>query len=188
MHVIITCKYEKDRIKNSREKVATPFFPLQPYLLPWKPVVGSGQISNSSKLSCMSVFPASMKWIRSRTAEKKWQHRFTHYKSMGIFSDAQGQLTPQSVIGSGRISNSSELSCMSSLPASMKRIGKKTAEKKWQHCFSIITLSVAMETSSRIWPNFKLFQALMYAIITCKYEKDPIKNSREKVETPFFPL
>ena len=28
----------------------------------------------------------------------------------------------------------------------------------------------------------------MYVIITCKYEKDPIKNSREKVETLFFPL
>ena len=28
----------------------------------------------------------------------------------------------------------------------------------------------------------------MYVIITCKYEKDPIKNSREKVETSFFPL
>ena len=27
MHVIIACKYDKDRIKNSREKVETPFFP-----------------------------------------------------------------------------------------------------------------------------------------------------------------
>ena len=79
MHAIITCKYEKDRIKNSREKVATPFF-------------------------------------------------------------------------------------------------------------SIITLSVAMETGRRIWPNFKLIQALMYVIVPCKYEMDPIKNSREKVATPFFPL
>ena len=40
-----------------------------------------------------------------KTAEKKWQHRFPHYKSMGYFSDAQGQLTPQSVVGSGRTSN-----------------------------------------------------------------------------------
>ena len=36
-----------------------------------------------------------------KTAEKKWQQCFSHYKSMGIFSDAQGQLTPQSVVGSG---------------------------------------------------------------------------------------
>ena len=32
---------------------------------------------------------------------------FSHYKSMGIFPDAQGQLTPQSLVRSGRISNSS---------------------------------------------------------------------------------
>ena len=28
MHVLVTCKYEKDRIKSNREKVATPFSPL----------------------------------------------------------------------------------------------------------------------------------------------------------------
>ena len=27
MYVIVTCKYEKDRIKNSRENVAMPFSP-----------------------------------------------------------------------------------------------------------------------------------------------------------------
>ena len=50
MYVIITCKYVKDPIKNNREKGATPFFKLYHYLLPWKPVDGSGQISNSLKL------------------------------------------------------------------------------------------------------------------------------------------
>ena len=40
----------------------------------------------------------------------------------------------------------------------------------------------------RIWSSFKLIQALMHVIITCKYEKDPIKNNREKGATPFFKL
>ena len=31
----------------------------------------------------------------------------------------------------------------------------------------------------RIWPNFKLIQAQMYVISTCKYEKDPINDNRE---------
>ena len=53
----------------------------------------------------------------------------------------------------------------------------KTAEKSDNTVFSIITLSVAMETSSLIWPNFKLIQALVYVIVTCKYEMDPIKSS-----------
>ena len=65
----------------------------------------------------------------------------------------------------------------------------KTAKKKWQYLlFLNITLTVAMETSSRIWPNFKLIQVLMYVIVTCKYEMDPIKNTGEKVATPCVPL
>ena len=44
---------------------------------------------------------------------------FSHYtcKSMGIFPDAQGQLTPQSLVRSGQISNSGETLWLSSLPA-----------------------------------------------------------------------
>ena len=36
---------------------------------------------------------------------------------------------------SGRNSNLSEILCMSSLPASIKRIGSKATEKKWRHHF-----------------------------------------------------
>ena len=54
--------------------------------------------------------------------------------------------------------------------------------------FPTVTLSVAMETSGRIWPNFELIQALMHVLITCKYEKDPSKNSGENVMTSFSPL
>ena len=102
MHVLITCKYEKDPIKNSRENVMT--------------------------------------------------------SSMAIFSDAQGQLTPLSVVGSGRISNSCKLLCMSSLPASIKRIRSKQSRKRDDALFPIITLwelSVAMETRVLIWSASK---------------------------------
>ena len=57
----------------------------------------------------------------------------SHYKSMGIFSGTQGQLTSQSEVGSGQ-------------------------------------------------------RVLMHIIIICKYEKDCMKNSREKVVTLFLPL
>ena len=40
----------------------------------------------------------------------------------------------------------------------------------------------------RISPNFEFMQALMYIIITCKYEMNPIKNVQENEITPFFPL
>ena len=62
---------------------------------------------------------------------------------------------------------------------------EKQPRKSGDTVFAIITLSVAMETSSLIWPHFKLIQALMYVIITCKYEKDPAKNNRENATMPF---
>ena len=40
----------------------------------------------------------------------------------------------------------------------------------------------------QIWPNFKLIQALMYVIITCKYEKDPIKNNQKKRGNTIFQI
>ena len=99
MHVIVTCKCGKEWMnwmKNSREKVETPFFP--------------------------------------SSGERLW-----HSMAVPLF------------------------------------------ETRRRPCI----LSVTMEISGRIKPNVKLIQALMYVIITCKYEKDPIKNSREKVETSF---
>ena len=65
---------------------------------------------------------------------------------------------------------------------------QKRSRKCDDTVFPTVTLSVAMETSGRIWPNFKLTQALIHVLITCKYEKDPIKNSGENVMTSFSPL
>ena len=107
---------------------------------------------------------------------------------MGIFPDAQGQLTPQSLVRSGRISNSSEILWMSSLPASMKKIRSKMKALEWTQHVPHYNSMVAMETSGRIWPNFVLIQALIHVLITCKYEKNPIKNSGENVMTSFSPL
>ena len=47
---------------------------------------------------------------------------FSHYKSMGIFPDAQGQLILQSMVGSGQISNTSKTLWLSLLPAKIKKI------------------------------------------------------------------
>ena len=60
---------------------------------------------------------------------------------------------------------------------------QKRLKKLDDTVFATITLSVGMETSGRIWPNFELIQALMRVLITCKYEKDPSKNSGENVMT-----
>ena len=52
----------------------------------------------------MSLIPARMKNILSKMKELECSQDFSHYKSMGIFPDAQGQPTPQSLVRSGRIS------------------------------------------------------------------------------------
>ena len=72
-------------------------------------VVVSGRNLNSSKLSCMSSLPARMRMIELKMKELECSQDFPNYKSMGIFPDAQGQLTPQSLVRSGRISKSSEM-------------------------------------------------------------------------------
>ena len=81
-----------------------------------------GRNSNSSKLSCMSSIPARMKKIQLKMKALVCSQDFSHYKYMGIFPDTQGQLTPQSLVRSGRIPNSSEMLRLSWLPTKMKKI------------------------------------------------------------------
>ena len=76
MVVLHTCKYEEDPIKNEDARVLT-------------------------RLYVLSLLPARMKKIQSKMNELECLQDFPNYKSMGIFSDAQGQLTPQSLVESG---------------------------------------------------------------------------------------
>ena len=123
----------------------------------------SGRNLNSSKLSCMFSLLARMRMIDSKMMELECSQDFSHYKSMGIFPDAQGQLTPQSLVRSGRISNSSEMLWMFSLPASMKKIQSKMKALQWTHFFPIITL---WELFVAMQPEFQsyLVQNLMQSI------------------------
>ena len=109
----------------------------------------TGRNLNSSKLLCMSSLPARMRMIESKRKELECSQDFSHYKSMGIFQDAQGQLTPQSLVESGPNSNLSEILWLSSLPVSMKKIRSNIKALACSQHFPIITLwelSVAMDT------------------------------------------
>ena len=125
MVVLLTCLYEEDPIKNRGARVFTTLyinFSDAQGQITLELVVVSGRNLNSSKLSCMSSVPARMRIIDSIMKEVECSQDFSYYKSMGTFPDAQGQLTPQSLIRSSRISNSSEMLWIFSLPASMKKI------------------------------------------------------------------
>ena len=128
MDVLITCKYEEYPIKNEGARVLTALyinFSKAQGQITLVLVVVSCQNFTSSKLSCMSSLPARMGLIKSKMKELECSHDFSHYKSMGIFPDTQGQLTPQSLVRSGRILNSSEILWICLLPASMKKIRSK---------------------------------------------------------------
>ena len=112
MNVLVTCKYEEDPIKNRGARVFTTLnvnFSDAQGQITLESVVVSGRNLNSTKLACMSSLPARMRMIKSKIMELECSQDFFHYKSMVIFPDAQGQLTPQSLVRSGRISNSSEM-------------------------------------------------------------------------------
>ena len=104
MIVLLTCKNEEDPIKNRGARVFKTLYInySDPQgLITLELVAVSGQNLNSSKLSCMSSIPARMKKIQLKMKALECSQDFSHYKSMGIFPDAQGQLTPQSLVRSG---------------------------------------------------------------------------------------
>ena len=108
MVVLLTCKNEEDPIKNRGTRVFTTLyinFSDAQGQITLKLVVVSGRNLNSSKVLCMSLIPARMRMINSKMKELECSQDFSHYKSMGIFPDAQGQLTPQSLVRSSQISN-----------------------------------------------------------------------------------
>ena len=86
---------------------------------------------------------------------------FSHYKSMGIFPDAQGQLTLQSTVRSGQ---------------------------NIIHHFFRRSMADNSGVGGGMLPKFELFQALMHVHLTCKNEVDQIKNEGARVFTRFLPL
>ena len=156
MDVLVTCKYEEDPIKNEGARVDTTlysnFSDAQGYIT-LVLVTVSGRTLNSSKILCMSSLPARMRVIDSKMKELECSQDFSHYKYIGIFPDAQGQLTPQSFVRSGRISNSSEM-----LPANMKKIRSKIKALEWTQHFPHYNSMGAIrchghQSSDPIWPK-----------------------------------
>ena len=141
MGVLVAWKNEEDPIKNEGARVVTALFidfsDAQAQLTP-RSVMESCRNSNSSKLVWLVLLPAKMKKIYQKMKALEWSQHFSHYKSMGIFPDAQGQLTPQSKVWSGRISNPSEILCVSLLPARMKKIQLRMKALEWSQHYSLI--------------------------------------------------
>ena len=110
---------------------------------------------------------------------------------MGIFPDAQGQLTQQSLVRSGQISNSVETLWLSSLPAKIKKIQSKIEVLECSQHYTYIFSDAQGQITLRcggIWAKFELIQAFMHVLVTCKNEDDRFKNEEARVFTRFLPL
>ena len=158
---LLPASMKKIRIKNEGTRVVTKLysnFSDAQGQITLVLVSGSGRNLNSSKLSCMSSLSARMRMIDSKMKELECSQDFSHYKSMGIFPDTQGQLTLQSLVRSGRISNSSEMLWMFWLPASMKKIRFKIKALVWTQHFPHYNPMGAIrchghQSSDPIWPK-----------------------------------
>ena len=124
MGLLVACKNEEDPIKNEGARVVTTLFinflHAQGQLTP-QSVMESCLNSNSSELLWLVLLSARMKKIHPKMKVLEWSQHISLYKSMGIFPDAQGQLTHKSLVGSCRISNPSEILWLSFLSARIKK-------------------------------------------------------------------
>ena len=107
MGLLVACKNEEDPIKNEGARVVTTLFinfsDAQGQLTP-KSVMESCRNSNSSKHLWLVLLSARIKKIHPKMKALEWSQHFSHYKPMGIFADAQGQVTHKSLVGSCQIS------------------------------------------------------------------------------------
>ena len=103
MGLLVACKNEEGPIKSEGARVVTTLFnnfsDAQGQLTP-KSITESCRNSNSSELLWLVLLSARMKKIHPKMKVLEWSQHISHYKSMGIFQDAQGQLTHKSLVRS----------------------------------------------------------------------------------------
>ena len=93
MVALVTCKNEEDPIKNESAGVVRTLFigfsDAQGLLTP-KSEMESCLNSNSSKLFMVGLITCTNEEDQSKMKSLEWSQYFSHFKSMGIFLDAQG--------------------------------------------------------------------------------------------------
>ena len=139
MGFLVACKNEEDSIKNEGARVVTTLFITfsdAQGQLTLKSVNESCRNSNPSELLWLILLSANMKKINPKMKVLEWSQHFSHYKPMGIFPDAQGQLTHKSLFQSCQISNEFEILWLYLLPARLKKNQTKMKELEWSQGFS----------------------------------------------------
>ena len=94
MYVLITLKFKKYQINSNQEKVETSIFR---HSRRANSVVGSQIWPEFELIQALMHVLIICKYQKDRIQnnhESAWRHHFHHYKSMGVFLDIQGQITP----------------------------------------------------------------------------------------------
>ena len=134
MHALITCKYKKDQIKNNQEKVETSFSH-------YKSMGAFCCHENQSfdpiyPKSLCSLSPTPMMLHIKFDQDRPTRSRDIQVQKCKMFV-TQGQVTPKWVVWFGPKLNSTELLCLSWLPATFMMIRSKMNELAWRHHFPI---------------------------------------------------
>ena len=136
MGFLVACKNDEDPIKNEGARVVTTLFinfsDAQGEITP-KSIMESCPNSNSSEFLWLVLLSTRMKKVNPKMKVLDRSQHFSHYKSMGIFPNAQGQLTHKYLVQSCRISNPFEILWLSLLPARIKKNQSKMKELEWSH-------------------------------------------------------
>ena len=93
-----------------------------------------------------------------------------------------------SVVESGRISNSTELSWLHSLPSRMKKIHPKIKVLELPQHYTLIyrCSRAACSINGEIWLKFELIQDCMHTLVTCKNQEDSIEYEGARVGTILY--
>ena len=116
-----------------------------------------------------------MKKIHQKMTALKWSQYFSHFKSMGIFPDAQGQLSHKSLVGSCQISNPFKILWLFLLPARIKKIQSKMKELEWSQGFPHYNPMGAIcchgnQSSDPIWPKTLCSQSPTPMMLQMKFD------------------
>ena len=125
----------------------------------------------------MVLLSARMKKIIPKMKVLEWSQHFSHYKCMGIFPDAQGQLTHKSLVRSHRISNPFQILWLSLLLARIKKNKSKMKELEWSQDFPHYNPMGAIcchgnQSSHRIFPKTSCSQSPTPMVLLMKFDYD----------------
>ena len=180
MGVLVACQNEEDPIKIKGARVVTTLFidylDAQGQLTP-KSMMESCQNSNPSKLLWLTLLPARIKRIHWKMEGLEWSQRFSHYKSKGVFPNAQGQLTHKSFVRYCQISNPSKILWLSSLPSRIKKNQSKMKELECSQGFPHYNPMGAIcchgnQSSNPIWPKTQCSQSPIPMMLLMKFDYD----------------